>query len=73
MEIPKVKITCEDGITAKAHIMVGDKELRITKAVITMVAGEYVKLKLETYAELVDVDVLQKNTKLIIRNLPKGK
>lgn len=65
-EVGKVKITSKE-VGYSTHVMVGDTELPVTKAVITIEMDNFVKLELETRADLVDIEALQRETELIIK------
>ena len=65
--IDKVKII-SDGTWASTHIMVGNKELHVNKLEIDFSDGR-AKARMEIYVDFVDVEALQKDTELIIKEM----
>jgi len=56
-----------------AQVSIGDKVIPVTEAVITIKPGELVTMQFKTRPELIDIEVLEKNTKLIIKEFPGAK
>jgi len=68
MSIPTVKITSE-GLLHNTHVYVGDEELRVSAIDIHIDADNSVTATLKVYTPNLDIEVLEKSTKLIIEDL----
>lgn len=66
---PKIKIT-SDGTWATSHIMIGDQEIRASKLELDFSPNSCVKATIEVYVDLVDIDVLEHRTEVIIKKEP---
>jgi hypothetical protein len=72
MDEPKVRLA-SGGFVSNTHVLVGDNELRVTKAVLTIDANDgRAILELETFVDLVDVEVLEKNTLITLNKMGAG-
>lgn len=65
-----VKVVSKNKVSNTASISVGGVIIPFTHATVEFTVGEFVKLTIETRADLVDVEVLQSQTELVIRKAP---
>jgi hypothetical protein len=64
-----VRIKSDGPMAHRVSITIDGREIRATHATLDITPGNYLKLTVETIAELVDVEALQKNTELVIRDI----
>lgn len=66
MKAPVVKITSDGPISNKACVTINGEIIPFTEATLRFKPGNFITLSLETCADLVDVEVLEEFTRVII-------